>query len=228
LLLLAVAAGATKAARRVAFPRTAVRRLLGAGTALLPCAALAFASPLAPMLRYPSSQTEGLVYYMDYRPAYNLFLPYTEAIPLSPFWASLAAQPPGSLNIAAAPFYFESYNWDAARWEWLSRQRVLPAYLTGLCVEQRGGEVPLSPLYDFRNAVHLADRQSLLQRKIDYVVWQKPYVQTSRDKPEAIGEDTAHCEVALRAKFGLPAFEDSDLIAFRISRLGESLPHAQR
>jgi len=228
LLLLAVAAGAIRAARRIATPGTGGRRVLAAGMAALPCAALAFESPLAPMLQYPSTQTLGLVYYMDFRPAKNPFLPYTHAIPLSPFWQSLAAQPAGSIRIAAAPFYFESYNWDAARWERVSRQRVLPGYLTGLCVDQRGGEVPESPLFDFRNAVHLADERSLAQRKIDYVVWQKPYLQTSRGKPEPIGEDTAHCEPALRARFGAPAFEDPHLIAFRVSRETEPSPHAQR
>jgi hypothetical protein len=228
LLMLAVAAGAIKAARRIATPHTAARRVLAAGMAALPCAALALESPLAPMLQYPSTQTLGLIYYMDFRPAKNLFLPYTEAIPLSPFWQSLAAQPAGSIRIAAAPFYFESYNWDAARWERISRQRVLPGYLTGLCVDERGGEVPESPLFDFRNAVHLADNRSLVQRRIDYVVWQKPYLQTSRGKPESIGDDTAHCEPALRARFGPPAFEDPYLIAFRVSRQTEPSPHAQR
>jgi len=88
--------------------------------------------------------------------------------------------------------------------------------------------VPESPLFDFRNAVHLADERSLAQRKIDYVVWQKPYLQTSRGRPESIGDDTAHCEPALRARFGAPAFEDPHLIAFRISRQTEPSPHAQR
>lgn len=228
LLLLAVAVGAIKAARQVANPPTRARRVLAAGMALLPCVALAFESPLAPMLRYPSTQTEGLVFYMDFRPAKNPFLPYIEAIPLSSFWQSLAGEPAGSLRIAAAPFYFESYNWDGARWERLSRQRVLPGYLTGLCVDQRGGEVPQSPLFDFRNAVHLADEHSLAQRDIDYVVWQKPYVQTSKGKPEPIGDDTARCEAALRARFGPPAFEDPYLIAFHVSRQTTSLPHARR
>jgi hypothetical protein len=228
LLLLAVAAGAIKGARRIATPGTGARRVLAAAIAVLPGAALAIGSPLAPMLRYPSTQTVGLVYYMDFRAAKNAFLPYLEAIPLSPFWQSLAAQPAGSLRIAAAPFYFESYNWDAARWERVSRQRVLPGYLTGLCVDQRWGEVPQSPLFDFRNAVHLADQRSLTLGRIDYVVWQKPYLQTSRGKPEAIGDDTAHCEATLRARFGPPVFEDPYLIAFHVSRSDDSPSHAQR
>jgi len=228
LLLLAVAAGAIRAAARIATPVTGARLVLAAGVAALPCAALTLESPLPAMLRYPSTQTDGLVYYMDFRPAKNPFLPYLEAIPLSPFWQSLAERPAGSVRIAAAPFYFESYNWDAARWERVSRQSVLPGYLTGLCVDQRAGEVPQSPLFDFRNAVHLADDKSLARRKIDYVVWQKPYLQTSSGKPEAIGADTAHCEATLRARFGAPTFEDPDLIAFRVPRQDEPSPHAQR
>ena len=81
LLLLAVAAGAIRAARRIATPGTGARRVLAAGMAALPCAALAFESPLAPMLQYPSTQTLGLVYYMDFRPAKNPFLPYTRCHP---------------------------------------------------------------------------------------------------------------------------------------------------
>jgi hypothetical protein len=209
-------------------PPTVPRRALAAGIAALPVIALAVQSPLAPMLRHPNAQTVHLVYHVDFRPEKNPFLPYIEAIPLSPFWGSLSVQPAGSLRIAAAPFHFESYNWDAPRWERVSGQTVLPGYLTGLCVDKRAGEVPQDPAFRFRNAVHLADYTSLERQRIDYVVWQKPYVQTSRGKPEAIGGESAHCEAAMRAWFGRPAFEDSTIIAFRLSRPDRPAPHAQR
>ena len=178
------------------------------------------------MLRHPNAQTVGLVYHFDFRPEKNAFLPYIEAIPLSPFWESLASRP-GSLRIAAAPFYFESYNWDASRWERLSGQTVLPGFLTGLCVEQRWGEVPQRPEFRFRNAVHLADEGLLAQRKIDFIVWQRPYVHAGKGEPEAIGNDTAHCEAVLRAKFASPTFEDSHIVVFPVSRSSPS-PHAAR
>jgi hypothetical protein len=222
LLLLFVAAGAVRIARRVATPDTTGGRLLFTALAALPVIALAVQSPLGPMLRQPNAQALDSVHYMDFRPEKNPILPYQEAIPLSSFWASLAMAPPGSLRIAAAPFYFESYDWDAPRWEARARQVVLPAFLTGLCVDRRWGEVPQDSRFRFRNAVHLADQRSLEQRRIDYVVWQKPYVQASKGAPMAIGADTAHCEPALRAKFGPPVFEDSSIIAFRVA------PHAQR
>ena len=85
-----------------------------------------------------------------------------------------------------------------------------------MCVDGRGGEVPATPAFRFANAVHLADASALAAHRIDYVVWQKPFVQTGRGRPEPIGQDTAHCEAALRARFGAPAYEDDALVAFRL------------
>ena len=217
LLLLAVAAGAIRAARRASAAPIALRKGLAIGIGVLPCVALAVESPLQQLLRHPNSHTVHLVYHFDFRPAMNPYLQYMEGIPLSPFWAGLAVSPAGSVRVAVAPFHFESYNWDAPRWERQSRQAVLPGYLTGLCVDKRAGEVPLDPAFRFRNAVHLADGGALARRRIDYVVWQKPYVRVIDNRPEAIGADVAQCEAALRSTFGSPAFEDSTLIAFRLA-----------
>jgi 4-amino-4-deoxy-L-arabinose transferase-like glycosyltransferase len=218
LLLLAVAAGAVGLARRVGARTTARGRTAFAIVAMLPLVALAATSPLGPMLRYPNAQALDSLWYMDFRTARNPIAPYQAAIPLSPFWATLAAEPAGSLRIAAAPFYFESYDWDAPRWEARSRQTVLPGFLTGLCVERRWGEVPEDARFRFENAVHLADAREVEAKRIDYVVWQKPYVRTSQGTSVAIGADTAQCEPALRARFGPPAYEDSSIIAFRVRR----------
>ena len=217
LLLLATAAGAVKAAKHVAAPGRPVRNAAGALIALVPALALAVESPLIPLVRHPNTQTIHLLYHVDFRPERNPYLPYMAKIPLSPFWASLAAAPRASLRIAAAPFYFESYDWDAPRWEQIGGQAVIPGFLTGLCVEQRAGEAPPTPAFRFQNAVHLADKAALAAHRIDYVVWQKPFVQTGRGQRENIGADTAHCEAALRERFGAPAFEDAHLIAFRLS-----------
>lgn len=217
LLLLATAAGAIKAARQIAGSGAVLRTGAAAVVAVIPVLALGSASPLVELARHPNAQTVHLLYHVDFRADHNPYLPYMEKIPLSAFWSSLAARPRASLRIAAAPFYFESYDWDAPRWERLSGQTVIPGFLTGLCVERRAGEVPSSPEFRFRNAVHLADPAALASHGIDYVVWQKPFVQMGRGRPENIGADTAHCEHALRERFGTPAYEDADLIAFRLS-----------
>ncbi|MEO8344495.1 MAG: hypothetical protein ABI607_02270 [Betaproteobacteria bacterium] len=232
LLLVCVAAGTVRVAIRVMHPATPLRKTIGIAILVLPIALLAARSPLIPWLRHPNAQMQHLVYYIDFRPDHNPYLPQFEAIPLSPFWATLGARSPGSLRIAVAPFYFESYDWDAPRWERLSRQTVLPGYLTGLCVERRGGELPRDPRYRFTNAVHLADSAALRSRSIDYVIWQKPYLLTVAGHSETIGADTAHCEEVLRRKFGTPTYEDSHIIVFPSpslpSRADLSAPDATR
>ena len=216
LLLLATAAGAIKAARHIMGSGSPIRTGAAALVAVVPVLALCTASPLVELTRHPNAQTVHLLYHVDFRADHNPYRPYMEKIPLSPFWTGLAAQPRASLRIAAAPFYFESYDWDAPRWERLSGQTVIPGFLTGLCTGQRAGEVPPSPEFRFRNAVHLADPAALASHGVDYVVWQKPFVQTGRGRPESIGSETAHCEAVLRERFGMPAYEDAHLIAFRL------------
>ena len=228
LLLLATAEGAVRLARRLSAPATPFRAALAVAVAVLPCVALGWQSPLFAMLRYPNTHTLQAMFHFDFRPEANPFLARTAATPLSPYWASLARNPPGTLRIAAAPFYFESYNWDAPRWERLSRQTVLPGYLTGLCTERRYGEVPDSAEFRFRNAVHLANPAELAAKHIDYVIWQKPYVQTSAGREEAIGADTASCETVLRTKLGKPAYEDSLIIVFHAAAQDRASPDAQR
>ena len=226
LLLLGTATGSVKVAGRIGAAGTGWPRAAAALMAVLPLVALAVQSPLVPLLRHPNAQTVHFVHYLDFRADHNPYLPHIESIPMSPFWATLAAQPAGTLRIAAAPFYFESYDWDAPRWERASRQTVIPGFLTGLCVDRRWGEVPQAPEFRFRNAVHLADTAALAEHGIDYVVWQKPYVPLGR--PGSMGGETAHCEAALRARFGTPAFEDPHLVAFRLPGVDRPLPRARR
>jgi len=228
LLLLAVAAGTVRLAERIAVPPTGPRRALALLTMAVPVALLAVASPLAPLLRRPNAQTQHLVNYIDFRPDHNPYVPQFAAMPLSPFWADLAARPPGSVRIAAAPFYFESYDWDAPRWERLSTQTVVPGYLTGLCVDRRAGEMPRDPRYRFANAVHLADADDLAAKGIDFVAWQKPYLLDVAGHSAPIGADTASCEGVLREKFGAPAFEDSHIIVFSVPHRNRPAAHAPR
>ncbi len=224
LLLLAVAAGAVRLAGQIAAPSTTPRRLAAAGILTLPCLALGAQSPLLTTLPHPNTHTLHGLHYFAFRADKNLFLTRLEMIPLSLFWSSLAERPAGTVRIAAAPFHFESFNWDAPRWQRLSRQTVLPGYLTGLCVDSRRGETPQRLAFRFDNAVHLANGGSLMRQRIDYGVWQKPFTLTERGRRDTVGEDTAHCETVLRSKFGSPAFEDATLIAFHIKRPATSAP----
>jgi len=228
LLLLAVAAGTLRIAALVGTPTSGARRALAMLALAFPFVLLLAQWPLAPLLRHPNAQTQHLVNYIDFRPDENPYLPQFAAMPLSPYWATLAKRPRGSLRIAAAPFYFESYDWDAPRWERLSGQTVIPGYLTGLCVPRRAGELPRDPRYRFANAAILADPVDLAAKAIDYVVWQKPYRLDVAGHIESIGTDTAACEGVLRERFGTPSFEDSHLIVFPVPHPNAATAHAPR
>jgi hypothetical protein len=228
LLLLAVAAGTLRIAAILGTPPTGAHRALAMLALAFPFVLLLAQWPLAPLLRHPNSQTQHLVNYIDFRPDANPYVPQFAAMPLSPYWATLAERPRGSLRIAAAPFYFESYDWDAPRWERLSGQTVIPGYLTGLCVPRRGGEMPRDPRYRFANAARLTDPADLDAKAIDFVVWQKPYRLDVAGHIESIGTDTAACEAILRERFGAPSFEDSHIIVFPIPHPNAATPHAPR
>ena len=138
-------------------------------------------------------------------------------IPLSPWWATLASQPPSSLTLAVAPFPEGSAGWDAPRWQRLSRQRVLSGFLTPLCASARETEVPDDVRFAFRNEVHLGNAAALAGRRVDYVVWQKPYRYVGGGIDVQVAADVAPCGPALQAHFGTPAYEDESLAVYRVS-----------
>jgi hypothetical protein len=221
LLLLATACGAVRAGRalRAALllrdSGASIAGALGVLAAALPVLLLALTSPLGPLLRYPNANSVHAVYEFDFRPEHNPVLRLMDGIPLSPWWASLREQPPGSLAIAVAPFPTESVGWDAPRWQRLSRQRIEHGFLTPLCANPRPTEVPDDGRFRFRNAVHLDNDAELARHRIDFVVWQKPYRYLAHGFDVAVGADVAACDPALRARFGTPAYEDEWLVVYR-------------
>jgi len=212
LVLLAAAVGATALVRRAArhAPRAAYATAGAAGVAA--CVALLVTSPVREWWERPNRHALHMQYYFDFRPGRNPYVPHLDAVPDSALWRLLARRPPGSLRVGVAPFYFESFNWNAPEWERESGQVLIPAYLSGFCVDWRWGEVPRGPRFAFRNAVHLGDPREIAARGIDLVVWQKPYVRGT----DLMGEDTLHCEAALRERFGKPLYEDAAVLAFAV------------
>ncbi len=165
LFLLAVASGVSRLSgvieRRFAGYGARVFSIFALGLIVL----MAAYSPLQKTLVKPNSNTLHSVFRFDYRQHENLIYRYQQDFPVSIFWQDLARLPADSVKIAVAPFSFETNHWDAARWEKISRQRVMPGYFTGLCVDQRAGEVPAGQGFRFRNVGYLADQQDLLQAR---------------------------------------------------------------
>jgi hypothetical protein len=221
LLLLATACGALRFARAISTRlamRGAVANALVGAIAVTPVMALAATTPLAPLLVHPNANSMHLLYAFDFRPDHNPVIAHMASIPLSPWWATLASQPPSSVAIAVAPFPTESAGWDAPRWQRVSRQRILAGLLTPLCASPRESEMPDDARFAFRNAVHLGSAQDVASHGVDYVVWQKPYRYVAPGIDVQVAIDVAPCGSALRARFGAPAYEDAWLDVYRVSR----------
>lgn len=222
LLLLATACGALRVGRAAAaFVAARGQRIVAKGitgaVAAAPLVALGATTPLAPVLAYPNANSLHLLYQFDFRAGRNPLVAHMAPIPLSPWWASLAERPRGSLAIAVAPFPVDSAGWDAPRWQHLSRQRIVSGFLTGICATARVNEVPDDARFRFNNAVHLADADALRAHGVDYVAWQKPYRYVAPGIDAEVGADLATCGPALRARLGVPAYEDEWLAVYAIS-----------
>lgn len=227
LLLLATALGAVRlaalAGRLGGRPAVWLRGPL----LLAPVLLLAASSPLPAMLRYPNTNTLHSVFQFDFRPAHNVMARHLDTFPVSPFWERLRALPPGSLRVAAAPWFFESYDWLAPRWEAIGRQPVLPGHLSGVCVDWRHGELPAGGRFRFRNAVRLADLPAA--GGVDVVVFQKRFALPSGAFTRYVDAGfEAACATALQARLGPPDYEDGTILAFYLTPQARAISHAQR
>lgn len=220
LLLLATACGAARVGRAVnaAIARRAVLALAGAcgvAVAAIPLFALATTTPLWPVVMHPNDNSLHGLYQFDFRRRHNPIVSFMDGIPLSPWWANLADRPSSSITVAVAPLPTESVGWDAPRWQRLSHQHVLSAFLTPLCASGRTNEVPDDARFRFRNAVHLGNDAALAARGVDFIAWQKPYRYAANGIEAPVGADVAPCASALTARFGLPIYEDEWLAVYR-------------
>jgi hypothetical protein len=226
LLLLCIAAGVVRWGRAAAWwlpgPSWA-RRLAALAPSAVLLAALLASSSLWPMLARPNQYALHGAFHLVPQPGFDMVGIIQAQLPVSPLWARLGRWPETSLNIAVAPWQFESLAFDGPRWQRASRQRIVPGFVTELCAPLRPGEVPASPRFRFRNAVSLADPADLAAKAIDVVVYQRPYHVRWERLDYAFGYELAHCEVMLRLRFGAPVYEDPHLMAFGLSRRGREV-----
>jgi len=220
LLLLAAAAGAVKLWRAMGQTH---QRLGNLFAIFIVTVLLLFAveSPVRELVRSPNSHITHLRLQFDFREPHNRISDYQAAIPLSPFWQILAARERETLHVAVAPFYFESYNWDAVRWEAIGGQRVVPAFLTGFCVDRRFGETPDDERFRWRNVYYLESLADAGAARPDWLVYTRPFTgfeHGQEDQP--VGARVAHCADQLRALLGEPDYEDDFLMAYDLGSRG--------
>ena len=177
----------------------------------------AYYSPLFRILAIPNSNSLHSVYQFDFRDEKNLIALYQDDFVVSPFWEQLAVFPRDSLKIAAGPFSFETHHWDAARWEQISGQRVMPGFLNGFCVKKNWGEVPRDRGFRFQNVAYPVDPLDMIERGFDLFVYQKPFKVNTNEGEKEFGMDTKDCGPAFRDRFQSPVYEDQWLVAFPLS-----------
>jgi hypothetical protein len=185
-------------------------------------------SPLHSILANPNSNSTHAVFQVDFRADHNPVFQYQKNFPLSRFWRQLASFPPDSLKIVTSPFYFESFNWDAPRWERISRQRVMPGYLTGFCLKHRWGEVPDGDGFRFQNVGYPGNPQDLQGRRVDLLVFQKPLKMMIEGVELELGIETRDCEKAHRELYSEPVYEDEYLLVFPLSEKVRNKFNAER
>ncbi|MDX1380608.1 MAG: glycosyltransferase family 39 protein [Xanthomonadales bacterium] len=214
LLLLAAAAGAVKLWRAIG----QTHKRLGNLFAIFVVALLllyAVESPVWPLVRAPNSHITHLHLQFDFREPHNRISDYQAAIPLSPFWQAMGERARGSLRVAVAPFYFESYNWDAVRWEAVSGQRIVPAFLTGFCVDRRFGETPDDERFRWRNVYYLESLEDAGATRPDWLVYTRPFRGFEHGKEDqSVGARVAQCADQLRDLLGEPDYADEFLVAY--------------
>jgi hypothetical protein len=217
LFLLSVALGVSRLGDVLAVQWGARGKYMSIALTLAAIVLMAYYSPLPKILANPNSNSLHSVYQFDFREDNNLVYQYQKDFPVSPFWQQLASLPGDSIKIAASPFYFETHHWDAARWEQISHQRVMPGYLTGFCKDFWWGEVPKNKRYQFKNVGYLSDQNDLKLRGFDFVVYQKPFVVQTNQGEKEFGMNTADCERKLRELYPAPVYEDKWLLVFPLS-----------
>jgi hypothetical protein len=185
-------------------------------------------SPLHSILASPNSNSTHSGLQVDFRAEHNPVLQYQKNFPLSQFWRQLASFPRDSLKIVASPFYFESFHWDALRWEQISHQRVMPGYLTGFCLKHRGGEVPDGDGFRFRNVGYSGNPQGLIDRGFDLVIFQKPVMMMIDGVEVDLGSGTSDCLRAHQKLYSEPVYEDELLLVFPLSEKVRSQFDAER
>jgi hypothetical protein len=215
LLMVAVALGAL--ADRL--PAPAAWPALAAALGLL-----FVAGPWLPAYGRVNSWTSHAIYQY----AYSEDSPYSyERRPpyVPPLYRQLAKEPPGSLTIAEAPFYYEWHNNIFVYYQEIHQQRVVSGMLGVACDRSAINTLPSAGAkLELRNTVDVSHRRDLVKHGVDLVIFHKNAFQemprvfrnqarvpTTNLAPQTSVE---RCLPRYRKVLGKPFYEDEYLVAY--------------
>ncbi|MEB2284059.1 MAG: hypothetical protein B6D46_02105 [Polyangiaceae bacterium UTPRO1] len=205
LLLLLAAVGLAAAAQRWRVPAGAMA--VAAGGLLLA------GGPLPWIYGTVNDFTNHISYQADYRPGryFERFRPQAPSV----FYVRLATEPPGSMTIAEAPWFY--YFHSLAYCQRIHRQRVVLGLITAASATPREGELSAAdPGIVLRNAVDLADPAQLRRKDVRYVVFHRDPIAETR-WPTGVTEraiDISGWIARYAHLYGPPVFEDDQLVVF--------------
>jgi hypothetical protein len=193
------------------------RRALPAAALGIALAALLFAGgPLPALCRRPNDWTNHALFQYAYDPE----SPYAYQRMLAPervsgFYSRLAQEPPETLLVVEAPWY---YAWDENLYPYVQavhRQRMRVGFVAPQDRFARLGELPQGSGMRFRNAIHVGDRAELARQDVRYVIFHKDLKAELRGRPrEAV--DVSNWIHSYADAYGAPAFEDDLVVVFDI------------
>lgn len=176
---------------------------------------LAKAGPLQRIYYAPNNFTNDAAfeYYPSFLPERNLYVKYlSHQVPA--YYAELGRQPPASLRIVEAPWYYE---WAFNPYPFYQRihHQIVEIGFVRSEPDPVGEVSAFDPRFQFHNFVHLLDQKSLCAHKIDQVIFHKDL---EREIGITVGRNFAR-EVPMftaeyRQLYGSPVFEDDSLVVF--------------
>lgn len=184
---------------------------------ILLCACILASGPLAHTYIKPINQFTGhMAYQFDYNWTSNVYNHQLNNRPVSPFYHSLASAPEKSLHLVIAPWFLE---WHWNRWyidQAVHQQQVSGGFVKGLCGRNLGREYSAhNSQVALRNMVHVAP----LAEKAgpyDYFIYHK-----NAPRPELNFSPYFDCERTIRKHFGKPAYEDKELMVYKLKTDGQ-------
>lgn len=133
------------------------------------------------------------------------------------FYKRLAAFPSNTLTIVESPYHLNGYH--IFIYQLVHHQNVLMGFINGLCSENRLDEVPhYFKNIKFDNFILLREPSLLDKRNVDFVVFHKRLINETKEKPEHLHQDVSLCIEQYRTWFGVPEFEDRDIIVFSVKQ----------
>jgi hypothetical protein len=185
-----------------------------------------FLGPLPQIYRFPNNWTNhGLFqYHYDREDPASYYDSITTPPTLSSFYVELGKQPPGTVTLLEAPWYYEWHNNPFPHFQAIHRQRMLIGFVDDPASWQRAGEYPPG-LWKmrFRNFVHLSQHSKIVAKGVDYVVMHKNLAAEVQHPEHRSPVDMSGWIAEYRARYGKPYYEDPQIVVFELAAEAESI-----